>query len=296
MTERRRRGLYIALGLEVLAFALFGLVMLDVATHRHDDPYVINQFGYRGPARASKRPAERRAVIVGGTAAFGSGLPWPETVGPQLALAIDKLKGTPGDAPFLDIQNIAEPSAGADTYIAALQDYAYLQPDLVVIYDGYDPIGRRQHGRRESFLFRSFGYLPLVLARRLESPTLESSIDPRLSDHSAQTGGNSCADTFASYCRAMVGAVEFALTNGRAVIVVTPPYVSTGHERQQKSLATELTVRFGSTPGFRYVDLGRAVDLHDKTQSPDGVQTTLEGNRAIAQALARPIVDLFDHR
>jgi hypothetical protein len=94
----------------------------------------------------------------------------------------------------------------------------------------------------------------------------------------------------------MVATVQFALANGRAVMVVTPPYGTTHHERQQKSLATELTNRFGSTPHVRYVDLGRVVDLHDKTQSPNGVQTTLAANRVIAQALVRPIVDLFDQR
>ena len=288
-----RRGLYIVLTFEALAFGMFGALMLDVAAHRRDDPYVINQFGYRGPARASKGRGERRVVIVGGSAAFGAGTPWSSTIGPELVKAINRTSGAPDDMPFADVQNLAEPLAGADSYAQTLTAYDYLEPDLVVIYDGYDPVGGGLHGRRRSLLFRMTGYLPIIVGPGRHLPDVEHGIAPALADPLTQADDGTCAGAFRGYCAAMADTVRFALAAGRSVIVVSPPQVTARHRLQQESLAAELARLFDGVARFRYLNLGQAVDLHDPAQSPDGVHTTPSANRVIAQALAGPVVDLL---
>src|SRR4051812_17769458 len=95
--------------LETAIFVLVGGVLVDIAAHRRDDPYVINQFGYRGPPRVAKRPGELRVVIVGGSAAFAAGTPFLSTLGPELARAMNRLTGKTADDPFADVLNVAEP-------------------------------------------------------------------------------------------------------------------------------------------------------------------------------------------
>jgi hypothetical protein len=293
---RRRRAIQIVLTLETAWFVLLAVGMLDVAAHRRDDPFVINQFGYRGPARASKRAGERRVMIVGGSAAFSAGTPWPATLGPALVKAMNTIKGAPDDAPFADVHNVAEQLAGADTYADALNAYEHLHPDVVVVYDGYDPVGSQFAGRRRSWVFRSLGYFPILFGSGRQLPHPEHGISPLLADSATPVDDPSCIGASASYCAAIVATARLALANHHSVVVVTPPYVTTQHRLQQQSLAAELARVFEGTPRFRYVNLGRTIDLHDPSQSRDGVHTTSAANRTIAQALARPIVDLLEHR
>jgi hypothetical protein len=94
----------------------------------------------------------------------------------------------------------------------------------------------------------------------------------------------------------MVAAARHALASRHSVVVVTPPYVTMHHQLQQQSFATELSRVFEGVARFRHVNLGRTIDLHDPSLSRDGVHTTWTANRIIAQALARPIVDLLESR
>jgi hypothetical protein len=290
-----RRGIRTVLALEAVAFGLLATLMLDVGAHRRDDPHVINQFGYRGPARASKRSGELRVVIVGGSAAFGAGTPWPSTLGPELVSAMNKTKGLPDAAPFADVQNLSEPLAGADSYVPVLESYDYLEPDLIAVYDGYDPVGGELRGRRRSMSFRSTGYLPILFGPGRRLADAEPGIASALTDAVTRGGDPSCEGLFSRYCAAMVGTVRFALAERRSVIVATPPYVTDRHRMQQVSLASELARLFNGEARFRYIDLGRTVDLHDSAQSPDGVHTTASANRIIAGALAGPVVSLLEH-
>ena len=292
----RQRAIRIVLTLEAVWFALLAGVMLDVSAHRRDDPLVINQFGYRGPARASKRAVERRVIIVGGSAAFSADTPWPLTLGPALVQAMNIIKGASDEAPFADVQNVAEQLAGADTYVEALKDYDYLRPDLVMVYDGYDPVGNQFAGRRHSWLFRSLGYFPILVGSGRQLAHVEHGISALLADNATPVDDPSCSGASASYCAAMVATARLALASRQAVVVVTPPYVTMQHERQQQSLATELARVFEGVARFRHVNLGRTIDLHDPSLSRDGVHTTSTANRIIAQALARPIVALLDSR
>jgi hypothetical protein len=293
---RRKRAIHLVFVLEAAGFVLLAGILLDVAAHRRDDPFVINQFGYRGPARASKLAGERRVVIVGGSAAFGAGIPWPQTLGPALVEALNTMKAAPSDAPFADVHNVAQQFAGAAAYLEMLKAYEYLQPDVVAIYDGYDSVASESAGRRDSLVFRRLGYFPILVGAGRHLPAADRGMSPLLADGPANDDEPSCSGAFASYCAAMAATARFALAHQRSVIVVTPPYVTARHRRQQQSLAAELARLFGDVARFRYVNLGDAVDLHDASQSPDGVRTTPAANHTIARALAGPIVALMERR
>jgi lysophospholipase L1-like esterase len=84
----------------------------------------------------------------------------------------------------------------------------------------------------------------------------------------------------------MVGAVRAGLEQGSDVVVATPPYLSPGHQAQQRSLAARLALEFAREPRFHYVDLGNAIDPNDAALSEDGVHPTPAGGRIIATRLA----------
>jgi lysophospholipase L1-like esterase len=91
----------------------------------------------------------------------------------------------------------------------------------------------------------------------------------------------------------MVAVSELALAKGKQVLIVTEPYISDDHLEQQFELERLLRSRFAAEPRLRYLNLGRAVDLSDSSLCWDGMHLTEEGNRRIAAALTRPVLDLL---
>src|SRR6202040_255683 len=99
-----------------------------------------NPWGYQGPAKFRKNLDERRIALVGGSAAFGFGVGFEQSPPSifQYTLTQEwrpKYSGKP-----TTVVGLAEVGAGAGSYIATLQDYAYLDPDAICIYDGYAPV------------------------------------------------------------------------------------------------------------------------------------------------------------
>jgi hypothetical protein len=87
----------------------------------------------------------------------------------------------------------------------------------------------------------------------------------------------------------VVTAIEYPLARGKKVMVVGQPYIADVHVEQQAALETAIRERFGQDPRVRVVNLGRVLDLRDRTLSSDGMHLTAAGNRRIAEAL-RPAV------
>lgn len=103
-----------------------------------------------------------------------------------------------------------------------------------------------------------------------------------------------CAERWAHYCNAIHAAVEYAVSRGKQVVVVTQPYISDEHVEQQRVMVAMLKMRFGAHPGLHYVNLGRAVDLKDRTLAYDGVHLTAPGNERIAESLVQPILKILE--
>ena len=280
----------------IAVLALMVLVLFDVRAHRQSDGrFGVNQWGYRGTLRSEPHPGVHIAV-VGGSAAFAAGTALGNTIPAQLASDLNaRLGWTRPGGPFASVANLAEPGAGAASYVGTLRDYAYQHPDIVCVYDGYDSESSPGAlGRHRSVVFRLTGYLPRSPARLLRGPDAlpDAAAPPQfLRDESEAVADPSCAGVSAAYCAAMIDTVRAGLQQGSEVVVASPPYLSAVHEAQQRSLAEALAREFGREARFRYVDLGRAIDLRDPSRSADGVYPTPDGARMLASRLADTLLE-----
>ena len=167
MRSARKRFLFaisaIALG---LALPVAALLTIDVYLHhKFERGLLFNVWGYRGPVAGRKQRSEYRVAVLGGSAAYGFGVGWDESMP---ALLEQQLAG---HRRGFRVVNLAYNNEGAYSFLFTLKDYAFLQADLVVLYEGYndlmgdpdDPSDRpnRSVFRHESPVFRLTGYLPV---------------------------------------------------------------------------------------------------------------------------------------
>lgn len=116
--------------------------------------------------------------------------------------------------------------------------------------------------------------------------------DPAL----AAQAGTLDTTTWRHYTDNVLAAVRFARDRSIKVIVVTQPYASDTHIAQQRALAHALSSQFGGDDGVKYVNLGMAVDLHDRTVAYDGLHLVPRGNQRIAEGLVTPVLALTSPR
>jgi hypothetical protein len=102
-----------------------------------------------------------------------------------------------------------------------------------------------------------------------------------------------CPVEWQFYCQQIYEVTDLALKQGKRVMVVTEPYISDKHVEQQRALEGMLNKRFEGQTNLRYLNLGRTVDLRDRSLCWDGMHLTEEGNRRIADALIQPVVELL---
>ena len=171
--SRRKFALFAAftVALAISATAA-GLFALDLFVHyRASRSHGLNIWGYRGPRVGAKEPGELRLAVVGGSTAFGYGLPWFEAAPAVLERQVNTRR--PAGRP-VSVVNLAYNNEGAYSYRFTLEDFEFLDYDVAVIYDGYnDMMGDEGPNlavyRHDSPVFRLTGYfplLPLVLRER----------------------------------------------------------------------------------------------------------------------------------
>ncbi|HXD75684.1 MAG TPA: hypothetical protein VN628_18185 [Vicinamibacterales bacterium] len=174
--QRGRRWKFaVAAALIGLALAVGALLGLDLyAHHRFERGVLVNVWGYRGPAIGHKRPDEYRVAVFGGSAAYGFGVKWEESM-PALLEAKLAGRGRP-----ITVVNLAYNAEGAYSFPFTMDDYAYLDYDMTVFYEGYNDLfgdpsrPQQQVFRHESPIFRLTGYLPIfpLVAREKASVML----------------------------------------------------------------------------------------------------------------------------
>src|SRR5262249_62383550 len=103
-------------------------------------------------------------------------------------------------------------------------------------------------------------------------------------------------ETWRHYTDAVAAAVEYARARHVKVLVVTQPYGSDTHVRQQRVLAKSLAERFGRDAGVRYVNLGPLLNLRDPEVAFDGLHVVAKANATIAAHLRQPVLDLLAAR
>lgn len=95
------------------------------------------------------------------------------------------------------------------------------------------------------------------------------------------------------YCGAVEEAVTHAREHHQRVVVITQPYFSDLHVDQQLALSAMIARRFGSDPGVRYVNLGRLIDMRDRSIAYDGLHLVASGNSKVAGQLVPVVIDLM---
>jgi hypothetical protein len=165
MTNRRRFLLF-AVVTSSMAFVLTVGVVFAVDLwlhHRFEKSAGLNIRGYRGPVVGRKQHGEVRLVVVGGSTVLGYGLDWDEAFPHQLEVALNR--SATAERRY-SVINLGYNNEGAYSFRFTLEDYASLEYDAAILYEGYNdlspPIKNRQVIRRQSVVFRMTGYFPIL--------------------------------------------------------------------------------------------------------------------------------------
>ena len=259
--------------------------------------------------------------MLGGSTTWGFGLSQGQDVPAQLQqmLGPDQNAG----AATIKVLNLGFNSEGAYSFTQTLNDYDYLDADVVIFYSGYNDLNAPNYFnfRHRSPLFGLTGYLPLlpsltvdkltVWKRQLMGPK-ETVFTPPSADRpndaalpeqlkkmdppaapNARPPAQTCSPRWQFYCERIVAAGELALAKGKRVLIVGEPYINDYHVDQQSELERVLKFRFAGESRLRYLNLGRVVDLRDRSLCWDGMHLSVEGNRRIAAALMQPALEML---
>src|SRR5262245_41919297 len=158
-----RRRLLFGVFTATLTVVLMLLVLFAAdlwAHHRAERTAGVNRRGYRGAIVGAKRAGEWRLLMLGGSTVFGYGVFAAESLPAQLEAQL-RARGVEAS-----VVNLGFNSEGAHAFAPNLRDYATLQPDVVILYEGYNDL-IPQHpntflGRHGSLVFRATGYFPIL--------------------------------------------------------------------------------------------------------------------------------------
>jgi hypothetical protein len=164
-SPRRRRLIFGAIAMLMsVTVAMAMLLAVDLYLHhRAERSAGLNRWGYRGPVVGRKQPNETRIVMLGGSTVFGYGVLWSEAPPALLEEELRRLR--PGQA--ISAVNLGYNNEGAFAALPNLEDYRFLDFDVVILYEGYND----QRGdaninetvyRRQSPVFRLTGYSPIL--------------------------------------------------------------------------------------------------------------------------------------
>lgn len=181
---RRRKFAFALIAMLLGSSVTFAVVLAaDLAVHhRAENSAGLNRWGYRGPVLPRKVAGEVRIAMVGGSTVFGYGGKWHEA--PPARLEAELRSAHPGA--IIHVVNLGYNNDGAFAAKPTLEDYRYLDYDVVILYEGYndrqgDFVPNTQVYRRQSVIYRLTGYSPILpmafteAARRLRSGDADSS-------------------------------------------------------------------------------------------------------------------------
>jgi hypothetical protein len=322
-----RRGIMVAYAAQIIALACLTLVALDLYAHKRVDALAgMNIWGYRGAVAHQRQPREIRVVVIGGTRAFGLGMPASWTVATvvrqQVMLAIDRPGRELRDMVPL---TLARPGALPDSYSSTLDHFAYLAPDFICIYDDLG-VGGAPLPEERSGVFARTGYwpaLPIVLqekgmswrfgtvsagyarddsgaktsgwARRTAGAVLELAGDTlsTIDRSAARKASPHGADNPQQYATEVMNAVDVALRMSRGVVVAVSPAEVRRQAANAAALLPRLEARAAVEPRLRLVDLADEPLLHDASQRLDDWNLGGDAIGAAAKKIAPAMLDLI---
>lgn len=165
VTSSRRRFIFAMIAMTIPVVAITGIVLaVDLYLHhRAERSAGLNRWGYRGPVVGRKQPNETRIVMLGGSTVFGYGVLWNEA--PSAFLEAELRRLLPSQA--MSAINLGYNNEGAYAALPNLEDYRFLDYDVVILYEGYnDQMGDSNANetvyRRQSPIFKLTGYAPIL--------------------------------------------------------------------------------------------------------------------------------------
>jgi hypothetical protein len=161
-----RRRLCFALGAVVLGFglAVAALFAADLMLHRRAERSAgLNLWGYRGPIVPRTHDGQPRIAVLGGSTVFGYGVTWDEA----LPASLERVLNGSDTGRRWSVVNLGYNNEGAYSFRFTLEDFGYLTPDLVVLYEGYNDLPGDYHPNRALFrhgspVFALTGYMPIL--------------------------------------------------------------------------------------------------------------------------------------
>ena len=321
----------IILAVETVALAGVLTLSLDLREHGRVAPLGgVNEWGYRGSVAQQRKPHEIRIAIVGGTRAFGWGVPASALV-TEVSRAVKLTTDRPGAEvrPVVAI-NLGRLGALPEAYPEIIEHFSYLQPDYICLYDdlgvsggsptwgtdgtsgvyaltGYAPalpLVLREKGMALRVGDVRLAYAPTVrqgprpsLVHRAAGATLEAAgwtlaaADQRLSDWVLR---NRPARPPVSYVDAMMAAIEAAKLRARGVVVVTSPADTAEQANNLRALRARLDARAGSAPWLRLVNFSDDPALaRDPELRLDGWNFSSAGIARVAGTIAPALLSLI---
>ena len=291
--------------LKLMLHPLVGLVNLPDQSTQF---FRINHLGFRGPELGSKEPHRRRVVLVGGSAAFGTGLGSDaETLAAQLGQRL----------PNTEIVNAAVIGHRSGQELALLlSELVDLEPDQVVALDGWndfwaiqqeptpwsDVNGARQV-QEELKRLHALSYAPLhvrlwhlpdvVLAytmRRIGASPLAAA--GRLLAVEGATRRNDLDGIAARYARNQVKMARVAAAFGASFLCVLQP---NGDLMRRATPGRYSRFREQAETEFRreeiaWLDLNDRADVLRPDMFMDPIHLDARGNAAMAEVLA-PVLE-----
>ena len=203
-----------------------------------------------------------------------------------------------GDAPRIDVFRRTSPVFRLTGYLPIFP-LIFREKAFALMNEGNVKAGYEGELKPNKTVFRP-GMATQVGAAALEAAaatanSLEQQLGRLTTDREALrevTPTTGCLARWHHYCGAQADAIAAARARGRAVLVVTQPYISDQHVDQQRALAGMLESQFGTDPLVARANLGPVVDLRNVQLAFDGMHLTPEGNRLVGDALVEPVLAL----
>jgi lysophospholipase L1-like esterase len=294
-----------------LVLVLAGVVALEAYASWRIRDAGWNVRGYRGRLVGSKAADEIRVFAIGGSTTYGYTVGPDDTYPHQLELLLAERYRSRGIA--VTVVNLGHLSDSSVCYWPTYRDYAGLRPDVVIVYEGYNDVGR--HSRRtedscyrnSSLIFRWTGFFPtfpIYLRERwyrlrygsIEQGYRESARGPTdRPPRRRQRPETSPEDVYRTYEANVLAFVDRVLNRGQGVLFASQPYLGRPlHLDQQTRIRTALA-RYGEHPRFRYRDF---LYLFGGTRDPAWFNGQMwlnpRGNRVLATQMAEPVAELID--
>lgn len=162
MTRRYSTWLKVAVALGSAGIGLAGVVWVEHLASQAVRDTAWNSRGYRGAILGAKDANEVRIVALGASTTFGYGVLAAETYPTQLERRLREVDPLPGTS--ITLVNLGMLDSKAVCLEADLRDYGYLEPDMIIVYSGYNGGGtdENQCRRQASPVFQALKFFPIA--------------------------------------------------------------------------------------------------------------------------------------